>query len=165
MPIARAAAIMSVHMRVVGSVEREHARLKDARGPVLFAVDDDVPTLELICEIAADCGWVAFGFQRLADLSAALDERAPQLLILDDDLPDGRGGDLARVLRSDRRMRDVPMLVCTAAHPMRRAEIGSWAPVVSKPFDVDAIEAFLTDVRGSASRAGHDGPNEFGRTG
>ncbi|HEX7197678.1 MAG TPA: hypothetical protein VF364_12695, partial [Candidatus Limnocylindria bacterium] len=47
------------------------------------------------------------------------------------------------------RMADVPLLVCTAAHPMRQAEIGAWAPVVSKPFDLAEIDAFL---RAAAAR-------------
>lgn len=111
--------------------------------PVLFVVDDDVPTLDLLVELAQDDGWSAFGFTRLTELVPALAERRPTLLILDDDLPDGRGGDLARRLRSDPRMTDVPLLVCTAAHPMRQAEIGAWAPVVSKPFDIEEIERFL----------------------
>lgn len=125
--------------------------------PALFVVDDDVATLELLCEIARDAGWNARGFTRLSRLRASLDERKPALLILDDDLPDGRGGDLARELREDERMEDVPILVCTGAHPMRQAEIGAWAPVVSKPFDISEIEAFL----GAAAR--HAGSNSAGR--
>lgn len=132
-------------MRILDRTERQDASLS-ARGPVLFVVDDDPATLALLCEIAQDAGWAAFGFTRLAELSRALDERRPTVLILDDDLPDGRGGDLARTLREDPRMRDVTLLVCTAAHPMRQAEIGSWAPVVSKPFDLGEIEAFLASV-------------------
>jgi len=71
----------------------------------------------------------------------------PSLLILDDDLPDGLGGDLARELRATERLADMPLVVCTAAHPIRRAEIGSWAPVISKPFDLVEIDAFLAVAR------------------
>jgi DNA-binding response OmpR family regulator len=109
----------------------------------MIAVDDDVATLDLLCEIAAEAGWFAMGFTRLSQLRASLDHEHPSLLIIDDDLPDGRGGDLARELRQDPRMTDVPLVVCTAAQPMRQAEIGSWAPVVSKPFDLDQIETIL----------------------
>jgi DNA-binding response OmpR family regulator len=128
------------------------------RPPDLFVVDDDVATLELLCEIGRDAGWVAHGFTKLSDLRASLDEAKPSLLILDDDLPDGRGGDMARDLRDDERLGDVPLLVCTAAHPMRRAEIGAWAPVVSKPFDLDEIDGFL---RAAAAR--HNGSGSFGQ--
>jgi len=111
--------------------------------PALFVVEDDVATCELICEIARDAGWVAEGFACLSDLRESLAEKKPSLLILDDDLPDGRGGDLARELRADERLADVPLVVCTAAHPTRQAEIGTWAPVISKPFKLTEIEAFL----------------------
>jgi len=134
---------MSTHIRLVDALEREDASPVDSRGPVLFAVDDDRVTLELLCEIAREAGWDAFGFTRLSELSAALDQRRPRVLIIDDDLTDGRGGDLARDLRDDPHMAGVTLLVCTAAHPMRVAEIGSWAPVISKPFDLAEIERFL----------------------
>lgn len=136
-------AAVSTNFRVVDAIERQDASLSESQGPVLFAVDDDVLTLELLCEIAQEAGWTAFGFTRLAELQEALDQRRPRVLILDDDLVDGRGGDLARVLREDPRMAHVTLLVCTAAHPMRVAEIGAWAPVISKPFDLGEIEGFL----------------------
>jgi DNA-binding response OmpR family regulator len=134
---------MTTNMRVVHALDRQDASQQAAQGNVLFVVDDDVLTLELLCEIAQDLGWVAYGFTRLSELMPALDQRPPTVLILDDDLVDGRGGDLARDLREDPRMEDVTLLVCTAAHPMRAAEIGSWAPVISKPFDLVEMEGFL----------------------
>ena len=140
-------------MRIVHALERQDASLADPGGPVLFVVDDDVLTTELLCEIAQEAGWVAFGFTRLAEVQSALDRRRPRVLILDDDLVDGRGGDLARELREDPRMADVTLLVCTAAHPMRVAEIGAWAPVISKPFDLVEIEQFLESATRSDGAA------------
>lgn len=113
------------------------------RQHVLFVVEDDVSTLDLLCEVAQDAGWAAFGFTRLEEVRATLEHRRPTMLILDDNLPDGSGGDLARELREDPRTHDIPTLVCTAAHPMRVAEIGSWAPVIAKPFHLDDLERFL----------------------
>lgn len=124
-----------------------------AQAPVLFVVDDDLPTLELLRDVARESGWNSVGFTRLAALRAALDRTLPTLLIVDDDLPDGRGGDLARDLRTDPRMEGVPLLVCTAAPATRLAEIGSWAPVVAKPFELGEIEAFLA----AAARRDGDG--------
>jgi CheY-like chemotaxis protein len=112
--------------------------------PVLFVVDDDVPTLELLREVARESGWQTVGFTRLAPLRAALARRRPTFLIVDDDLPDGRGGDLVRDLRDDPGLEDVPLVVCTAAAPRRRAEITAWAPVISKPFDLGELEDLLT---------------------
>mgnify|MGYP002336057427 FL=1 len=144
---------MPPQMRVVDARERPQPPDEVTSPPLLIAVDDDVATLDLLCEIAAEAGWFALGFTRLAQLRASLERERPSLLIIDDDLPDGRGGDLARELREDPRTTDVPLLVCTAAHPMRQAEIGSWAPVISKPFDLGDIEAILEQV----SRRSDDG--------
>ena len=111
--------------------------------PVMFAVEDDPSTLALLREVALDAGWETRGFSRLSEFERAMVKRVPDLVILDDDLPDGRGGDRARELRDDRRLRDVPVLVCTAAPPLRQAEIGAWVPVVNKPFDLGEIERIL----------------------
>ena len=158
---------MPPRMRILDADERQEGTETEAATarpqPVMLAVDDDLATLDLLCEIASEAGWFAMGFTRLAELRASLDREHPNLLILDDDLPDGRGGDLARELREDPRMHDVPLLVCTAAHPMRQAEIGNWAPVISKPFDLGEIERFL---EAAARRdSGHGGRHSFDRAG
>lgn len=131
-----------------GPPQRMLTGQEDRPPPVLFAVDDDVATVELLCELAHDQGWHARGFTRLEGLRRALATTHPTLVILDDDLPDGRGGDEARTLRRDPATAHVPILVCTAAHPMRQAEIGAWAPVVAKPFDLDEIDRFLDAAAG-----------------
>jgi len=114
--------------------------------PVLFAVEDDPSTLEMLHDVATDAGWATLGFSQLSEFERAVAERVPDLVILDDDLPDGRGGDRARELRRDRRLRNVPVFVCTAASLRRQAEIGAWVPVVSKPFDLGDIERILDAV-------------------
>ena len=106
-------------------------------------VDDDPSALALMCEIAEDAGWQCRGFTRRRALNAHLETHPPDVLILDDDLPDGSGGDLARELREDPSTAEMPVVVCTGAHPMRRAEITSWAPVVAKPFGIEELERFL----------------------
>lgn len=166
MAIATGLYTMPPQMRIVDADERrdETDEATTVRPqPVMLAVDDDLATLDLLCEIASEAGWFAMGFTRLAELRASLDRERPNLLILDDDLPDGRGGDLARELREDPRTQDVPLLVCTAAHPMRQAEIGNWAPVISKPFDLGEIERFLD----AAARrdAGQDRRHSYDRAG
>jgi DNA-binding response OmpR family regulator len=143
--------------RAMRTVDAGDGRFPGGR-PVVFVVDDDVATLALLSEVALDAGWDARGFTRLTELRRAIAAGAPSLLILDDELPDGRGGDLAREMREDPRLAGVPLLVCTAAHPMRQAEIGGWAPVVSKPFDLGTIERFLdaVDPRTRARRESRD---------
>jgi DNA-binding response OmpR family regulator len=100
----------------------------------------------MLHEVASDAGWATLGFSQLSEFERAVAERVPDLVILDDDLPDGRGGDRARELQRDRRLRDVPVFVCTAASMPRQAEIGAWVPVMSKPFDLGEMERLLDAI-------------------
>jgi DNA-binding response OmpR family regulator len=153
---------MTTHLRIVpdreGAVDaaREPRRSGEA-APILYIVDDDVATLELLREIAIDAGWEARAFTRLGPLRSALGmETPPTLLVLDDDLPDGRGGDLAREVRQDPRLSEMTLIVCTAAHAARQAEITRWAPVVSKPFDLAQIEHYLEAAVGGGTTDSYD---------
>ena len=128
-----------------------NATAPDGGRPLLYVVDDDEATLALLRDVAEEAGWEAEGFTRLGPLRKALTRRRPTLLILDDELPDGRGGDFARDVGREPTTSGVPMLVCTAARPMRRAEIGDWAPVIAKPFDLDHIERFLDSAAHAAT--------------
>jgi DNA-binding response OmpR family regulator len=137
---------------VTTHVRREKHTGRD-EAPVLWIVDDDVPTVDLVRAVAEESGWVAYDFGRIAEVRGSLGRRRPALLILDDDLPDGRGGDLARELRDDPTTADVATVVCTAANAGRRREIRGWAPVISKPFAVSEIERHLRARAPRARRA------------
>lgn len=145
---------MPANIRIVDA--SEDRRSSNGR-PVVFVVDDDSATLGLFCEVALDSGWDCRPFHRLRQVREAIATGpAPSLLILDDELPDGLGGDLARELRGDPVFAGIPVLVCTAAHPMRRAEIGSWAPVVAKPFDLGVVERFLESAHPGSALTSRD---------
>ena len=114
--------------------------------PPAFVVDDDIGMLRLLSEVAAAAGLRPLAFTRLSAARRALRERVPEVMLLDDDLPDGRGADFVRELRSDPRTRDVKVLVCTGAGADRRRQIASLAPVIAKPFEVTEMEGALREV-------------------
>lgn len=129
----------------------------DASGAGLaYVVEDDLATLGLLGDLLEDGGWEVRLFTHLGRLRRALGERVPDLLVLDDDLPDGRGGDEVRSLRQRSTTRRLPILVCTAASPTRRREISRLAPVIPKPFDLERLDRYLDAVRdgGGLSIAG-----------
>jgi hypothetical protein len=111
-----------------------------------FVVEDDVPTQRLLAELIASQGLEPVSFTRLASARRALSERTPQVLIVDDDLPDGQGAELVREMMQDPRLRDIRVLFCTAAEPARRREISLLAPVLGKPFGLREVERALAKV-------------------
>jgi DNA-binding response OmpR family regulator len=117
-----------------------------SRPPPAYVVEDDVMMLRILSELAASAGLEPLAFTRLSSARRALRERLPAVLLLDDDLPDGRGADLLRELRADPRTRHVDVIVCTGAGPARRQQIARLAPVIAKPFSLAQVEEALRDV-------------------
>lgn len=115
--------------------------------PVVVVVEDDIGTLGLLADLAEDAGWEARTCRSLRQLERTLGDVDPSLIILDDELPDGRGGDEAVRMRADPGVSDVPVVLCTAAHQSRLMELGAklggTVAVVTKPFAIRDIERVL----------------------
>ena len=114
--------------------------------PPAYVVEDDVMMLNLLSEIAASAGLAPRTFTRLSTARRAMRERPPAVLVIDDDLPDGRGGDFVRELKADARTRDVKVVICTSAGPQRRRQMAGLAPVIPKPFAIEEMESALRHV-------------------
>jgi DNA-binding response OmpR family regulator len=114
--------------------------------PRAFLIEDDPQTLALLTDLAAMCGFEPVAFTRLSSAREALRERVPTVMVVDDDLPDGRGSDLVREVRANPRTNHVHVVFCTAAAPSRRREIARLAPVITKPFGVRDVERVLHEA-------------------
>jgi DNA-binding response OmpR family regulator len=118
----------------------------EGRRPRAFVIEDDVHTQRLLSELVASRGLEPISFTRISSARRALSERPPAAMIIDDDLPDGKGAELVEELRADPRMRDVRVLFCTAAGTARQHEISRLAPVIGKPFRLREVERALSEV-------------------
>ncbi|MGH2357972.1 MAG: response regulator [Candidatus Limnocylindria bacterium] len=114
--------------------------------PQVYIVEDDPGMLRLLADLAGDAGWEVYAFTRLAPFRSALARARPTMVIVDDELPDGRGGDFVRALREIPSLDGVAVIVCTAAQPPRLAELRSWAPVMAKPIDLAALERMMANA-------------------
>jgi DNA-binding response OmpR family regulator len=119
---------------------------KERPPPRAFVIEDDVHTLALLSDLAAMCGFEPVAFTRISSARAALRERVPSVMVVDDDLPDGRGADLVREVRANPRTGHVRVVFCTAADSSRRREIAQLAPVIQKPFLVRDVERMLHEA-------------------
>jgi DNA-binding response OmpR family regulator len=113
---------------------------------MLLLLEDDASARDLLVELGGDAGWDVRGTTSVDALRKALREDLPDLLIIDDDVADGRGGDLARELRSGGRTRDLPILIFADGQSRRRAELATIASVLPKPFDIADLERRLAHV-------------------
>lgn len=93
---------------VVDSLQR-----KAADRPWLLAVDDDPVVRELLQQLFADADISVTTLADPLQFWDALQQHAPDLVLLDVDMPEVTGLELCRLLRADQRWASLPVLVLT----------------------------------------------------
>lgn len=117
-------------------------------------MDDDVVVRELYGRALRGAGFVV---EEAPTLGAALDlvERvAPDVVVLDRDLPDGDGFGAVRALRRNRRRPDVPVIAFTShvgADARRAAFAAGCVDFVSKPCAPPSLVRHVLDAVGPPS--------------
>ncbi len=76
----------------------------------IMVVEDDVAVATLLKELLSDEGYTVWLVSTLAGARAQLARQAPDVVLLDVQLPDGSGFDLCVALREDRKTIDIPIL-------------------------------------------------------
>jgi two-component system alkaline phosphatase synthesis response regulator PhoP len=115
----------------------------------VWVVDDEPHIRTAMLAVLEDIGYEARGFGDAEELYLALVEEGlvPDLLILDQRLPDEYGTTIVHSLRERPQYRDIPVMFVTAIDDEEAQRLSDVAPVVRKPFDfvdfVDAVRAQL----------------------
>jgi len=116
--------------------------------PRAWVVEDNDLNFELVDFLLGEAGWQVERARDGAEFALLADAAPPDVVLLDMNLPDVPGIELARRLRADARLAGVPVVAVTA-HAMRGdrerfLEAGCDA-YVAKP--IDAMELFATIER------------------
>ena len=115
----------------------------------VWVVDDEPFIRTAMMAVLAEVGHEARGFGDAEELYTALVEEGaiPDLLVLDQRLPDEFGSTIVHSLRERPQYRDIPLLFVTAIDDEEANRLEAIAPVVRKPFDfadfVEAVQAQL----------------------
>lgn len=120
---------------------------------LVWVVDDDNLSRAAVVAVLNELGYAARGFETAEDLYTTLvngNER-PQLLILDQRLPDEGGSTIVHSLRERPQYRDIPILFLTAIDDEEAERLSVVAPVVRKPYEIDELVAAVRANVGSAS--------------
>jgi DNA-binding response OmpR family regulator len=126
----------------------------------VWVVDDEPHIRTAMLAVLEDIGCEPRGFENAEQLYVALVEEGivPDLLILDQRLPDEVGTTIALSLRERLQYRDIPILFVTAIDDEEAGRITDIAPVIRKPFDfVDFVETVrsLLGVSGDEDAEGN----------
>jgi DNA-binding response OmpR family regulator len=109
-------------------------------------VEDDAPIAQTLTDALESTGYRVWHVENGADAKALLEQRRPDLIILDLMLPDVDGLVLCSGLKS---IADVPIVICSATPQKRDAILGlklGADDFVAKPFDIYELEARIEAV-------------------
>ena len=119
----------------------------------IWVVDDEPLIRTAMLAVLSELGYEAQGFANAEELYVALVEggTTPDLLVLDQRLPDEFGSTIVHSLRERPQYRDIPVLFVTAIDDEEADRLSVIAPVIRKPFDfadfVAAVEEQLAAAR------------------
>jgi EAL domain-containing protein (putative c-di-GMP-specific phosphodiesterase class I)/ActR/RegA family two-component response regulator len=118
-----------------------------ARGHILV-VEDDASVRSLFVEVLQLAGYATVAAGSLADAVAALERSEPEIIcvLLDAGLPDGRGIDLLRRVRSDVGRETLPVIVVTGDVDARAEVEGLEAGATDYVFKPVSPEALVARV-------------------
>ncbi|MBA2265100.1 MAG: response regulator transcription factor [Chloroflexi bacterium] len=115
----------------------------------VWVVDDEPLIRTAVLAVLSEQGYEARGFGNAEELYVALVDggASPDLLVLDQRLPDEFGSTIVHSLRERPQYRDIPVLFVTAIDDEEADRLSALAPVVRKPFDfadfIAAVESQL----------------------
>ena len=110
----------------------------------VWVVDDEPLIRTAMLAVLSEVGYEPRGFGDAEELYTALVEEGttPDLLVLDQRLPDEFGSTILHSLRERPQYRDIPVIFVTAIDDEEASRLEVLAPVVRKPFDMtDFISA------------------------
>ncbi len=115
---------------------------------LILVVEDDPTLARAMTRNLAARGYAARSAATVAEAMAALARERPALAVLDIDLPDGSGWEVARALRAADGAH-VPIIVTSALRPNARlcSDIHA-AGVLEKPFPMEALLRLVAHATG-----------------
>lgn len=121
----------------------------------VWVVDDEPHIRTAMLAVLGEIGYETRGFGNAEELYVTLVEEGttPDLLVLDQRLPDEFGSTIVHSLRERPQYRDIPVLFVTAIDDEEADRLSDLAPVIRKPFDFADFVGAVHDQLGSDDAA------------
>ncbi len=115
-----------------------------SKQPSVMIVDDTPDNLNLLSAILKECGYHARPAPGGKLALAAINSDLPDLILLDIVMPDMDGFEVCRVLKSNRKTKDIPIIFLTALDRREDEEKGlklGAVDYITKPFNSEVVKA------------------------
>jgi CheY-like chemotaxis protein len=119
----------------------------------VLIVDDEPAILETLASVLEDEGYRCLRAEDGKEGLAAVAQERPDLVISDVMMPGLDGREMLRAMRADPQIRDIPVIVMSAARGLPDIDRLDHDAFLPKPFDIDnMLETVARLVGGRAAR-------------
>ena len=132
---------------------------------MIYILEDDAGIRKRVVYTLNSQGMKAEGFERPSEFWRAMEEKRPDLLLLDIMLPEEDGMQVLKKLRADPKTRKLPVLMLTAKSTEFDKVLGldeGADDYITKPF---GIMELMARIRTALRHAGKDGEEEYYQVG
>ncbi len=132
---------------------------------MIYILEDDAGIRKMVVYTLNSQGMKTEGFERPSEFWRAMEEKRPDLLLLDIMLPEEDGMQVLKKLRADPKTRKLPVLMLTAKSTEFDKVLGldeGADDYITKPF---GIMELMARIRTALRHAGKDGEEEYYQVG
>ena len=130
-------------------MKKPNLRLKSLNQPRVLHIDDDSDLVDAVTSRLKASGYrVSCALDGMTGMQTALLYGA-DAIILDYDMPNGRGDAVIDLLKANQRTNDIPIVVLTAIEKknLKRELLSKGADVfMTKPFDYSELQSTIADL-------------------
>lgn len=121
----------------------------------IFILEDDKDIGFMLSHVLLEEGYIVRVFETIIDFRKALNERLPDLLLMDVRLPDGNGMDLCAELKQSEGF-NVPVLMMSADWHTHNTAVCQAEHYIAKPFELDDVVSMVDGFLRPAGISLHD---------
>ena len=104
-------------------------------------VDDDAGILEVTEIVLRDAGFEVQPIASISDLFIKLEQKLPNIILLDLTVSGENGEDVAKKIKSNFRTKDIPLLIMSAdINIEKKAQKAGADSFIKKPYDIYELE-------------------------
>ncbi len=107
--------------------------------------DDDTDILEILTYLLKEKGWEVYTRTTCNDILAAVAEHQPDIILMDNWIPDTGGVEATRILKQHPVYASTPVVYFSANNDIEKLSEQAGADAyLAKPFDLDELEEIIS---------------------
>ena len=125
----------------------EKSKKSGPAGKTILIVDDEFGVLEVLEFILSDAGFTVVSALNGQDALARLEETTPDLAIVDFMMPILDGSSVIKAIRSDQRVRDMPIILASALPEKTiRERCDGYTTFLRKPYKTEQLMEEISNL-------------------